>query len=103
MCKVSNRERNYRIAQHQVKNGQIVFLRCRHCRQEMHIKNFKTENWNWNLCLQCRKSRNKLITQRKKRKSDWQRLSTVKVADSKIDEAIEESLKMVEEFLKGSI
>jgi hypothetical protein len=69
----------------------------------MHIKNFKTENWNWNLCLQCRKSRNKLITQRKKRKSNWQRLSTIKVDDSKIDEAIEENLKMVEEFLKGSI
>lgn len=101
--RVSNREQQFRKANQEVKAGTVSFIRCRRCRQFKHVKNFKTENWNWNLCLCCRKERGAKYRDRRKRQKKPLKLNTVRASDAKIDSTIAESIKMVEDFLKNNI
>ena len=86
----------FKFTQRELSKPNVIFIRCRHCRQTKHNKHFNRSQWCWNLCRDCARNHNKLYKNLKKtgKKRTYQRKKKINPYD-----LIENSLKEVEEVL----
>ena len=86
----------FKFTQQELKKPNVIFIRCRHCRQTKHNKHFNRSQWCWNLCRDCARNHNKIYT--KLKKSGKKRVYQKKKKENPYD-LIENSLKEVEAVL----